>query len=214
MKRYYLTISLLIGCLYTHSQNARKASIEQIFSLGSYIATGLPAGIDGDASFSLQSGFIVSIPLNPKYKLEAGLTYHWTKNSLDGHFLKENDAVVFKTTPDDYKQHSLQMDRINVPVKVKRIFDEQVALGISLTASYYTSAVSKYKISNTKYEVKGVPFRRFQLSPGFDLDIKIPLSKSYFIIGGGVAYQITSFTPGRSFKPLLLELRFQNPLFF
>ncbi len=211
--KFSFLLAAIFTCLYAHSQQNRKARIEQFFSFGAYRATGLPAGIDEDGSFSFQNGFIVSIPLKEKFKLETGLAYHWTRNYLDGHFQNENNTIVFKNTPDDYKQHSLQMDRVSIPVKVKRVFDPQIAMGVGLMTSYYVSALSKYKISDTKYEVKGVPFKRLHVSPGLDFDIKMGLPKSYFIIGGSFYYQVTSFIAERSFKPILFELRFQNPIF-
>ncbi len=213
LSKLFLTPCLFFICFQLHAQDNRKTRIEQIFSFGAYRATGLPASIDEDGSFSFQNGFLVSIPLKEKYKLETGLTYHWTRNYLDGHFQNENNTVVFKTTPDDFKQHSLQMDRVNLPVKIKRVFDPQASIGFGLLASYYVSALSKYKISDTKYEVKGVPFRRFHLSPGLDFDVKMGLPKSYFIIGASFYYQATAFIAERSFRPILFELRFQNPIF-
>lgn len=197
----------------SYSQTENKIEFDYLFSFGGAIAIGLPSGIDRDGGFNFQSGFGIVVPLKKDYLLQTGLSYQWSKFSLDGYFTKENNNIVFKQTPSNYKQHLMILDRITLPLKIKKVFEDKAMIGAGITGSYIISSTSRYKIADSKFEVKEVLFDRFHISPVLDLDIKIPGSSNRTVFGASVQYQLTSFTDTRSFKPLCLEMRFQTRLF-
>lgn len=213
MKKLLIFVCLLHYQIVSVSQTKNKIEIDYLFSFGSVVAAGLPSEIDRDGGFNLQSGLGIDVPLKKNYLFQTGLSYQWSKFSLDGYFTIENNHTVFKQTPPNYKQHSLIIDRITLPLKIKKVFEDKAMIGAGITGSYIISSTSKYKIADSKFEVKEVLFDRFHVSPVLDVDIKIPGSFSRTVIGASVQYQVTSFTDNRSFKPLCLEMRIQTRLF-
>jgi hypothetical protein len=129
--------------------------VEYFSAFGSAIATGLPSGIDRDGEFNYQSGLGMSFHLKPGIILQTGIVYQWSKFSMDGYFTVENNNTIFKQTPAHYKQHSLIIERINLPLKVKKVFDEQAATGVGIINSYIVSSASKYKIDDSKSLLSG-----------------------------------------------------------
>lgn len=204
---------LLLSYTSVFSQQQGKLRIEQLVSIGTPIPTGLPADIDSESGFSMNFGFLGVISMKKEWNLETGLTYQWMKFVVDGYFLNENDNFLFKITPADYKQHSISTGLVNLPVKLKKVFENEASLGFGVISSYYTDSKDKYKIGVDKYEVDEINFQRFQFSPVLDVDIIKTSKKKYIKIGMSIQYQVTSYTSGKSFKPLIVEFRLQNPLF-
>lgn len=197
---------------FSQQVSSKKVRVEQITSINGSIPIGLPDDISHEGATGYQFGFVAAIPFSDKWKFEAGLISRHNKFWMDGYFTKENNANVFKPTPSNFNQHTLYLQAIDLPVNIKMFLDSTVSLGLGIEASYYTSAVSRYKVGQSRFEIGDINFKRFQVSPSFLLDFKLRTRRSYLILGGDIQYQVTSFAKNKSFHPLIYGLRFQVPV--
>jgi opacity protein-like surface antigen len=170
--------------------------------------TGLPGNIDQQSSrksdINFQYNLLLSAKRTPLY-LSAGIGYSMVRYTADGYFTINAGKYVFAATPDNFKQHDLDMQYLHVPVLLKIVPFKETATGIGLYADYLLKATSRYKISQNKITIDAPVQNKFTAGLAFDEEIVLLSDKNKktgCIVGFGASYQLTkNLKDSESFKP-------------
>ncbi len=211
-----LLILLTVICGSLAGQNKSKFRVEETLGFGTSITTGLSKAVTGNGANYLRAGLIIKSPLIRKsFCLETGLISKVENYFMDGYFIADGSVAGgkrFAVTPDNFKQNKITLESLELPLKIKRYWDDE-AIGFGVAGNFYDHTTDKYKIGEQTYETDDLPFRKFQLSACFDFERSIPLKDNYLVVNVQASYQLTSFIAQRSFKPLSFGLNIITPLF-
>lgn len=180
--------------------------------IGAASPTGRPANVDYLSSSSSGFSYARYIPVAPDIAFKTGLIVYANTYVMDGMFTDTGSARRFELTPGNYKQTTVTMANIMLPLLGSfSLLDNgkgsRMDISIGGYADYLLAAKQKHKVGTTHIQDKATVDNR--LNGGFAFEMllaygsKIKPFKSMFF-SMGIYYQMTEYLDdGRSFKPLM-----------
>jgi hypothetical protein len=210
--KYYLSLILIFLYRLSFAQEIPE-KVYPKFSLtaqaGFSKMTGLPKNIDEQMSFgsSIRLHYNLQLTKNKKpFYLTSGIGYERYRYITDGMFNRNNEGYFFVPTPNDYKQHEIDMQFLHVPLLFKFVPFHESATSIGFYGNYLLKAKSKYKIGADKFSAEAPVENKFQFGLAFDQEFILfsnKQKKTSPVLGFGANYQLSKFiSDNRSFKPL------------
>lgn len=184
--------------------------------IGAARPTGRPADVDYLSSSG--SGFSYSrrIGLADNIAVKTGLMIYSNTYVMDGMFTDTGSARKFGLTPGNYKQTTLTMNNIMLPIMASlRLADNgkgsRMDINLGGYIDYFISGKQKHKVGTTHIQDKVTVDNRLNGGIGYELALaygsKIKFLESVFF-SVAMYYQMTQYLDnGKSFKPLMSSLQ-------
>jgi hypothetical protein len=217
MKAIFTSLLLLVLASITEAQVQRKSDERipqwQVTSgVGLQRMTGLKSDMDEQFSVGIRFDINYNIRLSGNHYLTVGAGYEDNTHIVDGYFSRPpGSGFIFGRTPDDFKQHQLELYYLHLPIVYKFRWVNNGTVSIGAYGNYLLGARSKFKIQSVKFDNQAPIENDFQWGLKSEMEVfSLPPSKRRMgsVFGLGAQYQLSDhLKTGSSFKPLFAYVK-------